>query len=266
MKFPGFGYIARPCIAFPPPTAVNPAADGFWLEPDVKASLMRLRALSLEPGQPFLPSRAQSFGRFHGFQDDLAIHPAGYAVALGIATCKLQVLKIGTQADDAAAPAASLYGGQGSRPGLLSNPAAVACSLDKILVLQTTSHYPQGCIVAFDFKGNPVKCFGSSWLMPLRDEGGARIAVLDLSVESKGYLYVLKYLTPSSGAVMPADYRLDIYTPNGNFLTQVQGIAAARLQVDLWRNVFTLNYEIVQGSGRTEPSVAQWIPSTPDNT
>ena len=89
-----------------------------------------------------------------------------------IATCTLQVLKIGTQADDAAAPAASLYGGQGTRPGLLSNPAAIACSLDKILVLQTTPQYPQGCIVAFDFKGNPVNCFGSGWLMPLHDEGG----------------------------------------------------------------------------------------------
>jgi hypothetical protein len=43
----------------------------------------------------------------------------------------------------------------------------------------------------------------------------------------------------------------------------VAGLAAARLQVDLWRNVFTLNYEIVQGSGRTEPSVSEWIPSTP---
>jgi hypothetical protein len=99
--------------------------------------------------------------------------------------------------------------------------------------------------------------------MPLRDEGGSNVFVLDLSVESKGYVYVLKYLQPSSGAVMPADYRLDIYAPNGSFLTQVTGLAAARLQVDLWRNVFTLNYEIVQGSGRTEPSVAQWIPSTP---
>jgi hypothetical protein len=63
--------------------------------------------------------------------------------------------------------------------------------------------------------------------------------------------------------VLPGDYRLDIYAPDGSFLTQVVGLAAARLQVDLWRNLFTLNYEIVQGTGRTEPSVAQWIPSTP---
>ena len=192
LKFPGFGYIARPCLAFPPPTAVNSAADGFWLEPDVENSTMLLRALSLELGQPLLPSRTQLFGRFAGFQHDLAIHPAGYAVALYSVTCTLQVLKIGTQTDDAVAPAASIYGGQGTRPGLLSNPAAIACSLDKILVLQTTPQYPQGCIVAFDFKGNPVNCFGSGWLMPLRDEGASNVFVLDLSVESKGYLYVLE--------------------------------------------------------------------------
>ena len=87
--------------------------------------------------------RSRSVG-FTGFQHDLAIHPAGYAVALYIVTCTLQVLKIGTQTDDAVAPAASLYGGQGTRPGLLSNPAAIACSLDKILVLQTTPQYPAG--------------------------------------------------------------------------------------------------------------------------
>ena len=63
--------------------------------------------------------------------------------------------------------------------------------------------------------------------------------------------------------MQPSDYRLDIYNPDGTLLVQVAGIAAARLHVDLWRNMFTLNYEILQGSGRTEPSVAQWIPSTP---
>jgi len=75
---------------------------------------------------------------------------------------------------------------------------------------------------------------------------------------------VLKYLEAGARPTVAAgDYRLDIYNPDGSFLTQVAGLAAARLQVDLWRNVFTLNYEIVQGSGRTEPSLSLWIPSTP---
>jgi hypothetical protein len=109
-----------------------------------------------------------------------------------------------------------------------------------------------------------VHCFaGGAWVSGLHPEGTATVEVVDLSVESKGYLYVLKYLQPASGQVLAGDYRLDIYNPDGSFLTQVAGLAAACLQVDLWRNVFTLNYEILQGSGRTEPSVAEWIPSTP---
>lgn len=264
LKFSGDGTIARPCLAFPPPTAVNPAADGFLLEPDLQGGGMQLRALSLAGGQPFLPSPGQSFGSFTGTLDDLAIHPAGYAVALSIATSTLQVVKIGALVPDASAPAAALYAGQGTRPGLLSDPAAVACSLDKILVLQTSPQYAQGCIAAFDFKGNPVGCFtnGQS-VTPLHPEGTASVWPIDLSVESKGYVFVLKYLQPESGTVLAGDYRLDIYAPDGSFLTQVAGLAAARLQVDLWRNLFTLNYEIVAGTGRTEPSVAQWIPSTP---
>ena len=266
LKFSGDGYLARPCIAFPPATAANPAADGFLLEPNLlnSATTLYLRALSLQPDQPFLASPGQSFGQFAGPADDLAIHPAGYAVALGIATATLQILRIGTLVPDASAPAASIYAGQGARPGLLYDPAAVACSLDKILVLQTNPQYPQGCIAAFDFKGNPVNCFtGGLSVMPLHSEDTAGVVPLDLSVESKGYIYVLKYLKPEVGPVPASNYQLDIYMPNGSFLTQVTGLAAACLQVDVWRNVFTLNYEIIPGTGRTEPSASQWIPSTP---
>jgi hypothetical protein len=263
LKFPGEGYIAPPCIALPPPTMAAPVADGFLLVLDASDTFMQLRALSLQPGQPILPAPDLSFGRFVSPVDDLAIHPAGYAVALSTATCKLQIVKLGTQLADSDAPAASIYSGRGTRAGLLSDPRAVSCSLDKILVLDSTPTYPQGCIAAFDFKGNPAYCFArNATVMPLRAESGGVIPV-DLSVESKGYVYVLKYLPPASGPVLASDYRLDIYNPDGSFLTQVAGLAAARLQVDLWRNLFTLNYEIVQGSGRTEPSVSQWIPSTP---
>jgi hypothetical protein len=244
----------------------NPLADGFLLEPDTSGAAMRLRALSLQPGQPMIASPGQSFGRFTSPQDDLAIHPAGYAVALNTATCKLEVVRLTALNADAGAPAASIHAGNGTRPGLLCNPVAVACALDRILVLQagTPDYYPQGSVCAFDVKGNPVNCFASgAWLTGLHPEGPANVVVVDLGVESKGYLYVLKYLERVSGQVQASDYRLDIYNPDGSFLTQVAGLAAARLQVDLWRNLFTLNYEILQGSGRTEPSVAEWIPSTP---
>ncbi|MBV9383843.1 MAG: hypothetical protein JO242_24660, partial [Streptosporangiaceae bacterium] len=269
-RSPGYGTGTMPCLAFAPPTMANPVAEGFLLEPDDldphKATSMLLRAISLQPGQPMTPSAGRSFGRFTYPQEDLAVHPAGYAVALSTSTCKLQILRLTALTADASAPAAAILSGKGSRAGLLSNPVAVSCSLDRIVVLQTSDDYPHGCLCAFDVKGNPVNCFGggATSVAGLRPEG-PDVELVDLSVEPTGYLYVLKYLVnPSSMHVNASDYRLDIHDPAGIFLAQVTGIAAARLHVDLWRNMFTLNYEILQGSGRTEPSVAQWIPSTPN--
>ena len=87
-----------------------------------------------------------------------------------------------------------------------------------------------------------MNCFaGNTSVTGLHPEGTANVVVVDLSVESQGYLYVLKYFTPASGPVLASDYRLDIYNPDGTFLAQVTGLAAASLHVDLWRNVFTLN-------------------------
>ena len=268
LKFSGAGWTDKPCLAFTPPTMANPVADGFLLEPHPAAKpadeSMLLRSISLTQGAPFIDSPGQSFGRFTYGLRDLAIHPAGYAVALDSANCKLEVVRLTTLTDDQHSPAAAIYSGKGTRAGLLSDPVAVAC-LDTVMVLQTDPvNYPQGCICAFDVKGNPVYCFaGKAWVTKLHPEGTAHVMVVDLSVESQGYLYVLKYLSPASGPVLPSDYRLDIYNPDGTFLTQVAGLAAASLHVDLWRNVFTLNCEILPGSGRTEPSVSQWIPSTP---
>lgn len=269
LKFSGYGYTVKPCLALPPSTLANPIAEGFLLEPSSTNSNMYLRALSLESGQPLIASPGSSFGCFTGAQDDLAIHPAGYAVALCQATYKLQIVKLAPAVTDAQAPVATILSGQGTRDGLLYDPVALTCSLDRILVLQAPSATsPGGCVVAFDFKGNPVYGFaGNQWSTSLHPEGTANVVLVDLSVESKGYIYVLKYLAPASGgSVLDSDYRLDIYNPDGSFLTQMSGIAAARLQVDFWRNLFTLNYEILQGSSRTEPTVAEWIPSTPNPT
>ena len=60
------------------------------------------------------------------------------------------------------------------------------------------------------------------------------------------------------------DYRLDLYKPDGSFLLRKTGVAAARMAVDTFRNVYTLNYETIAGAPRIEPSLSQWEPSTPE--
>ncbi len=52
-------------------------------------------------------------------------------------------------------------------------------------------------------------------------------------------------------------------TPEGNRLARTTGVAAARLAVDTFRNVYTLNFASVIGAPRVEPSLSQWVPSTP---
>ena len=63
-------------------------------------------------------------------------------------------------------------------------------------------------------------------------------------------------------------YRLDIYTPEGDWICRTTGVNASKLDVDFWRNAYTLNYEKLRYPDGTlptvtEPSVSQWIPSTP---
>jgi hypothetical protein len=78
-------------------------------------------------------------------------------------------------------------------------------------------------------------------------------------------LYVLPSYTGSGSS---ATYRLDLYDPDGNWLSRTTGINADKLTVNYWRDLYTLNYQVLklpngQYPPRTEPSVSHWIPSTP---
>jgi len=84
---------------------------------------------------------------------------------------------------------------------------------------------------------------------------------LDLAVEGRGYMYLLSYV---SGGTQPEHYRLDVYTPDGAFLSRTTGVGVARIAVDLFRNLYTLNYEPVAGAPKVEPSLSQWLPHTPN--
>ncbi|MFJ9369593.1 hypothetical protein ACIRRA_34960 [Nocardia sp. NPDC101769] len=95
------------------------------------------------------------------------------------------------------------------------------------------------------------------------------VTYLDIAAEMKGYIYILGH----SGGHTPqqSDYFLDIYSPTGAWLSrtpdgtdqQATHPNAAKMIVDQWRTMFTLNYEHYQSGHGTEPSISQWVPNTP---
>jgi hypothetical protein len=104
-------------------------------------------------------------------------------------------------------------------------------------------------------------------VLSLQDGVSPDIQYLDVGVETKGFIYVLSYQGAGS---QQSDYHLDIYSPDGTWLSRTPenagdpGVNGARMIVDQWRNLYTLNYEAILGpNNRTEPSVSTWIPSTP---
>ena len=144
----------------------------------------------------------------------------------------------------------------------MHTPVAVAVSrygvsAGAILVLEQGNRRVQ----AFDTSANPNKVFKKQTtnLMPLRPEG-AGVVYLDLGVDATGYLFVLSYVNNGLAA---SDYRLDIYDPEGTFLARTTEVAAARMAVDAFRNVYTLNYETLANAPHIEPSLSQWVPITP---
>jgi hypothetical protein len=246
----------------------NGPADGtgfnFFVDPSNQQYHLRKVVVDGRGGQ-FNITPGQSLGRFNTAIDRCIYHPAGYAVGISTQTHKIQILKLSNQSyPDANAPLAELYSGNGTRAGLLTFPVAITASSDaSILILEVGDATQTARIQAFDLHGNPVNKFtkATSPFFVLKTES-QQVHYLDLDVESKGYIYVLKYL--GAGANV-SDYLLDIYQPDGSFLVQTTGIAAGRMVVDQWRTVYTLNFEIIArpDNGPTEPSVSIWLPPTP---
>ena len=138
----------------------------------------------------------------------------------------------------------------------MSAPVAVAVFNATVLVLETGN----ARIQAFDVAGNPVRAFKNGTSATVELEKAAGVEYLDIAVEALGYMYVL---SAANGGPTVNDYRLDIFTPQGALLARTTGVAAARLAVDTFRNVYTLNFASVIGAPRVEPSLSQWVPSTP---
>jgi hypothetical protein len=180
------------------------------------------------------------------------------------------------------------FNGSDGRAGLLFTPVAVTCSYDgTILVLEQLSSqgFNIARLQAFDLNGNPVNCFqdGSGKPSPFLIIP-ANVTYLDVAAVGDNYttyLYVLYYANDGSHV---SDYSMAIYqygqgAPKGNLLVTTTNIPAARLNVDMWHTLYTLNYAMTQDgkgnnagpsggtgtgpAGRTVPSVSEWLPPLP---
>lgn len=239
--------------------------NNFYLDSTGERHLVRQIRLNLYQKPDFDgPDSNKSWGRFNLPSDALLLHPSGKLVSINSEFDKIEVLELpdSVKTDDNA-PLAQAYSGQGLREGLVKGPVSAAITpKGAILILEAKNKRIQ----AFDLGGNPVKHFGSKkdkYYVPLKEETSA-VTYLDMAVEYVGYIYVLSYITDQG----LYQYRLDIYTPEGDWLCRTTGVNASKLAVDFWRNAYTLNYErLTYPDGTlptvTEPSVSQWIPSTP---
>jgi hypothetical protein len=162
---------------------------------------------------------------------------------------------------------ATLTSGLAARNITLGSPAAVTASV-AVTIVQSTAQWS-----LVDKINNTTYALaladGSSTItiaelvptMPLKPPPpGVTPAYASMATETKGYIYVLSYVPPGSDI---ADFTLDIYQPDGSWLAATGGVNAGDIVLDMWRNLYTLNFESFPGpNGRTEPSISIWTPST----
>jgi hypothetical protein len=264
---PDRGRKALPC-GYPEPVGIvydrlGPASGlgrNFFLQPDEEEKLV-LRSLVLDDSTPFDNETRLAWGRFSSPLVSLAVHPSGLVVGVDRVNHRMEILQLPPQAvDQEVAPQATPFAfsksGRGRRRGLMIAPVAVNVSQGAILVLEAGNRRIQ----AFDVLGNSTDHFDSngSPFVELNDPA-SDVEYLDLAADGVGFLYVLSFV--GSGRNVE-DYFLDIYEPQGMFLTRTRGVAAARIAVDTFRNVYTLNYETIANAPNVEPSLSQWEPSS----
>lgn len=240
-------------------------AQNYYLDTDK----MQVRQVQLADPPAFAdPNGGKSFGMLNLDSRQLLLHPAGHLVSISNESHKLETLQLpATPMSDGDAQRklrARTHSGLGTQPGLMTSPLAAAISPDGvILVLEGGAGNER--IQAFDLGGNAVPYFKQQarpYFLPLTATAGAQY--LDLAVEFTGYVYVLS--RDAAG-----NHRLDIYHPGQSGsqpICTTQGVTAARLAVDLWRSVYTLNYELLRLPGGavpgvSEPSVSLWVPPPP---
>ncbi len=263
LKFAGCGFTLPAALVYDPQGPPTGVGNNFYVEQAADTDGYFVRSVVLDTTTPFDLAQSSNWGRFTQALDSFAVHPGGYVVGVAAATHKIEVLSLPSEAAPDSMPAlspwATMRAGLGTRAGLTDTPVAVAIHKGCVLVLEQGNNRIQ----AFDVVGNPVLRFagGTSAFTPLPASSDNLFRV-DLATDALGYLFVLSY---SGNGTEPGDYRLEIFDPQGTFVTRTTGVTAGRIAVDPFRTLYTLNYDSVAGAPRVEPSVSQWLPSTPNS-
>jgi hypothetical protein len=260
--FSGCGFSTPPRLAY---DLLNRPDYNFYLDttttgPTFQGGVIRqIRLGGTNPGFDE-PDSNLAWGKLLFSSDAFLLHPAGQIISVNTSYHKVEVVRLPAAAvPDAMAPNSQVYGGLGLRAGLMSGPTLAALAADgTLLVLEVGNTRIQ----AFDLNANPARKFGQAetdYFFPLKDQPVSRY--LDFSVEFAGYMYVL-------WADVSGNATLDIYDPQGNWLTSTPGLAAQRITVNYWRDLYAQNSQVLRlpNGGlppRTEPSISHWIPSTP---
>ncbi len=233
---------------------------------DTSLNLNALRRVDLSAPE-FDPTEKMAWGIFNLPPSDLLFHPAGAVVSIHTGTHRMETLRLPdnalADADAAVSLLATLHGGQGTRPGLFDTPTVSAITPEGVVLILEAGN---NRLHAVDICGNPVRHFSKQpeqYFLGFTQTGGAGTQYLDLAVEFSGFIYVLSYRNPV--------YRLDIYHQDQTGtdpISTTTDFNAAKLVVDYWRNVYSLNYEVLKLSNGTvpavtEPSISQWIPTAP---
>ena len=243
--------------------------DNFYV--DTSSGKGIIRGITLDgAGSPVIdgPTSNRAYGMLNLSSDALLLHPQGYLVSISGSNDRIETL-MPPKAPVTDAQAEQMYiatvsGGNGSRPGLINGVTGATITKDGTLLLLEQGN---NRIQAMDLGINPVRYFAKAptpYLLPLAelplDQGWRH---LDIQADFTGLLYLLSFNT-GSGV-----YRLSIYdqlTTLQNAISVTDGVIAARIGLDHWRDLYTLNFEpiVVQGSGTkpalTEPSVSLWTP------
>lgn len=262
------GYAALPCGLAQPRLAYSLLAHGsanFYLDPAQRL----VRQVLLDPPAFADPRTQRAFGAFNLDSTALLLHPTGRLISIHQDSHKMETLRPSaaalSDADALAQGLAQLHAGQGTRPGLLTAPAAAAVSADGVVLVLEAGNGADALprIQALDIGANAVQYFGRQpvpYFLQLGAGHAATRTYLDMAVEASGFIYVLSYDGSGAGAL----YWLDIYRADQAGTAPIcstPNVNAGALCVDFWRNVYTLNYEVLaSASGQAEPSVSLWTP------